>query len=343
MAENQAEADQTDETPVVDPLDAANSQNSGTTDLSSYEDEIQAMMQEGGIQLGDDEEQEKSAPDDTTDDEFEANDADDQPDPGEVEDAEDEDELPKSKGSERFRFSSEEDKAVAAIAKAKGVTLVEAARIYSGEPAKAAETTQEQQQSATSETVAGVEAEILELRQRYKEATKAIDVDEQAELFEQLEQKRDQLAQLKIKEAEQSARAVQTEHEKELQAFNETWDFTRERYPDLNDPNSAMYKEVARLDAEMQELGDPLAGDPKRLWDLAKKAGLNTRTPMTKPQGKQSPAPTKGKTGSPIKPAAGNRGTTSAEPNQAFVQKVEGLQTLDAYEEEIRRMKGELV
>lgn len=339
MPDNQAQADQTDETPVVDPLDATNTQNYGTTDLSSYEDEIEAMKQGGEIQFGDDKEQEQSAFDET--DAFEES-ADDLADETAEEEETEDEEAPKPKGSDRYRFSSDDDKAVAAIAKAKGVSLVDAARIYSGEQpaARAAESTQEQQQSASSENLAGIEAQIDALYEEKDAAIRAIDVDTQAELEKQIRQLEKKARLLSVTEAEQSAWAAQTQLEQAQQEFDATWDFSRNRYPELNNPNSAMYKEVARLDAEMQELGDPLANDPKRLWDLAKRAGLNTRTPMTKPQGKQSSAPTKGKTGSPIQPASGNRGTTSADPNQKFEQKVEGLQTLDAYEEEVRAMLG---
>lgn len=334
--EDQAQADLPTETTVVDPLDATNSQNTGTTDLSAYEDEIEAMKQGGEIQLGDDEEQEESADDETDTLENIAGDLDDETSEEEESDEEDESGV---KTQERFRFKSDDDKAVAAIAKAKGVSLVEAARIYSGDQATArsAESTQEQQPEK-SENLASIESQIDALYEEKDAAIRAIDVDQQAELEKQIRQLEKKARLLAVTEAEQSARAAQTQLEQAQQDFDTTWDFSRNRYPELNDPNSAMYKEVARLDAEMQELGDPLAGDPKRLWDLAKRAGLNTRTPMTKPR--ESSAPAKGKTGSPVKPAAGNRGTTSADPNQKFEQKVDGLQTLDDYEESVRLMLG---
>ena len=333
MPENQAEADQPDETPVADPLDAANQFPNGATDLSNYEDEIEALKQGGEIQFGDDE-QEQSAFDET--DPFES-DADDLTDET-VEEDEDE---PSAKTQERFRFKSEEDKIVALIAKTKDCSLIEAARIYSGEqpPARAAESTQETQQSEQSENLAGIEATIDELYEQKDAAIRAIDVDTQAELEKEIRQLEKKARLLAVTEAEESARAAHTQLEQAQQDFDNTWEFSRNRYPELNNPNSAMYKEVARLDAEMQELGDPLANDPKRLWDLAKRAGLNTRTPMTKAR-EQSSAPARGKTGSPIQPASGNRGTTSADSNQKFEQKVEGLQSLDEYEESVRQMMG---
>jgi hypothetical protein len=331
--EDQAQADLPTETTVADPLDAANSQNTGITDLSNYEDEIEAMKQGGEIQLGDDDELEESA-DDETETLVDPDDLADEP----AEEEEEEDE-PSAKSQERFRFKSDDDKAVAAIAKAKGVSLVEAARIYSGEQpqARATESTQEQQ-SEQSESLSSIEAEIDSLYEQKDAAIRAIDVDTQAELEKQIRQLEKKARLLAVTEAEQSAKSAHEQLEKAQKDFDTTWDFSRSRYPELNDPNSAMYKEVARLDAEMQELGDPLANDPKRLWDLAKRAGLNTRTPMTKPR--ESSAPAKGKTGSPVKPAAGNRGTTSADSNQKFEQKVDGLQSLDEYEESVRLMLG---
>ena len=309
----QAKADSETETTVADPLDTANLPNSGTTDLSEYEDEIEAMKQGGEIQLGDDDEQEQSA-----DDDAEAfGDADDLADEtAEEEEAEDE-HAPKPKGSDRYRFSSDDDKAVAAIAKAKGVSLVEASRIYSGDQpqARAAESTREQE-SAPSESLAGIESELDALYERKDAAIRSVDFDEQADLERQIRETEKKARHMAVTEAEQSARAQATQLEQANQDFDATWDFSRGRYPELNDPNSAMYKEVARLDAEMQELGDPLANDPKRLWDLSKRAGLNTRTPMTKAR-EQSSAPAKGKTGSPVQPASGNRGTTSADSSIA--------------------------
>ena len=333
---DQAQADlQQTETPVADPFDAANSQNTGTTDLSNYEDEIEAMKQSGEIQFGDDE-QEQSADDEA--DTFEAP-ADDLTDEA-VEEEETEDDEPELKTSKRIRLTDPEEIAIHAIKRARQCSLVEASRIYSGDQpaARAAESTQEQA-AATSESLASIESEIEGLYEQKDAAIRSIDVDAQAELEKEIRQLEKKARLLAVSEAEQSARNAQTQLHQAQQDFDTTWDFSRNRYPELNDPNSAMYKEVARLDAEMQEIGDPLANDPKRLWDLAKRAGLNTRTPMTKPL-EQSSAPTKGKTGSPVKPASGNRGTTSADPNQKFEQKVEGLQTLDDYEESVRLMLG---
>jgi len=251
-----------------------------------------------------------------------------------------EEEEPELKTSKRIRLSDPEEIAIHAIKRAKGCTLVEATRYYLGEqPARAAETTQEQE-SAPSETSTAIEAKIEELHAEKLDAIRAIDVERQAELETEIRQLEKKARQLAVTEAENAARTVQTQHEKAVEVFDASWGKSLEHYPSLSDPNSAMYKEIQRLEAQAIELGDPLAGDPARLWDFAKKAGLNTRTPMTKPQGKQSSAPAKGKTGSPVKPAAGNRGTTSAEPNQVFVQKVEGYQSLDEYEEDVRRMMG---
>ena len=325
--EDQAQADLQTETTVVDPLDATNLPNNGTAHpFDSFQDEVQAAL--NGTP------DEPQRPEQSAD-EFEELDpqAADEPDVDPFEEEEVDEDEPSAKSQERFRFKSDDDKAVAAIAKAKGVSLVEAARIYSGEqpPARAAESTQEQQ-SAPSENLAGIESEIEELYEQKDAAIRAIDVDQQAELEKQIRQLEKKARLLAVTEAEQSARAAQTQLQQAQQDFDTTWDFSRNRYPELNDPNSAMYKEVARLDAEMQELGDPLASDPKRLWDLAKRAGLNTRTPMTKP-GDKSSAPQKGKQSSPVQPASGNARAATTDPAKRTTDVIEGLKTADDFEE----------
>ena len=325
--DEQAKAAEETETTVADPLDAANIPNSGTTTtLSDYEDQVRAAMEQEEVK--DPQELEQSAieeEDEVLPDADEANEE-------SFEEDEDEDE-PELKTSKRIRLSDPEEIAIHAIKRAKGCTLVEATRYYLGEQpqARATESTQEQE-SAPSENLASIEAEIEELYEQKDAAIRAIDVDTQADLDKQIRQLKKKASVLAVTEAEQSARAAHTQLEQAQQDFDTTWDFSRNRYPELNDPNSAMYKEVARLDAEMQELGDPLATDPKRLWDLAKRAGLNTRTPMTKPQGKQSSAPARGKTGSPVQPASGNRSTTTTDPSKRAAEVIAGMKTADDYE-----------
>lgn len=339
MADNQAEADQTDETTVADPLDIANTPNNGTTNsLSDYEDEIRAMLENAEDE--DAQEPEQSADELDDSDPQDANELDADAFEEEEEADVEEEEEPSAKTQERFRFKSQEDQAIAMIAKTLNKSLIEATDIYRRETGPPQESSQtNERESEQSENLATVESELDALYEQKDAAIRAIDVDEQAELEKKIRQLEKKARVMAVTEAEQSARAAVTQLEKAQQDFDATWDFSRNLYPELNDPNSAMYKEVARLDAEMQELGDPLANDPKRLWDLAKRAGLNTRTPMTKAR-ESSSAPKKGKTGSPVQPASGNRGTTSADPNQKFEQKVEGLQTLDDYEESVRLMLG---
>ena len=195
------------------------------------------------------------------------------------------------------------------------------------------------QEAEQSESLASVESELDSLYEKKDAAIRAIDVDEQAELEKQIRALEKKARSLAVVESQAQIAAREAAAQDIDSKFNAAWAKSLEHYPDLNDPESAMYKEIQRLDAEAQELGDPLFNDPEKLWDFAKKAAVKTRTLMAKPK-TQSQAPAKGKTGSPVQPASGNARTTSADSNQAFAQKVEGLQTLDAYEEEIRMLKG---
>jgi hypothetical protein len=328
--EAQEQSAQENQAPVADPLDAANLPNNGTAHpFDSFQDEVQAAL--NGTP------DEPQRPEQSAD-EFEELDpqATNEPDvdPFEEEESEEEEDEPELNSKEkalRARHHSDEDKAIVLLSKARKISLAEAARIISGEPAKATESTQEQAPEK-SENLASIEAELDELYDRKDAATRAIDVDEQADIDKQIRQLEKKARVLAVTEAEQSARNATAQLEQAQQDFDTTWDFSRNRYPELNDPNSAMYKEVARLDAEMQELGDPLASDPKRLWDLAKRAGLNTRTPMTKP-GDKSSAPQKGKQSSPVQPASGNARAATTDPAKRTTDVIEGLKTADDFEE----------
>jgi hypothetical protein len=90
-----------------------------------------------------------------------------------------------------------------------------------------------------------------------------------------------------------------------------------------------MAKEMAKLDAEMRELGDPLYHSTDKPFILAKEAARNLGIPMRKP----GTAPAK-KTVQhrPVQPASGNASTTSADPNQRFEQEIASISSLDDYE-----------
>lgn len=341
--QDQAQADlETEKPPVADPLDAAISPEGATNPLTSYEDEVQALLRgEPSAELL--AELEQSAGEEQQEEETE------QEEPESAEQAEEQEEeaeepgtQPEQKTRDRFRFKNADDQAVAAIAKAKGVSLVEAARIYAGDaPAKPAEAQEQQQEQTPVETAASVEAEIEALYEKKKEAIRAIDVDTQADLEDEIRKLERKARTLAVSEARAKEIADQEAAQSSVEAFNSEYDSNWERalqyYPGLNDPNSAIYKKVAELDAQAQQLGDPLFNSAKKPWTLALKAAEETGTLMAKPSEK-SPGPKKAKIGSPVKPASGNASTIPA-TQQRVAEEIDGIESLTDYEDRIAELK----
>jgi len=337
MADIQAQADTPDETPVVDPLDATKSQ-SGTNELAAYQAEKEAMLnsldnddEQGHESAEVEEEEEEQNADDTVSDEEAEEQSEEVSD---EEEADEEEPEPEAKTKDRFRFKNADDQAVAAIAKAKGISLVEAARLYAGEPTttKHQEAVQESQEAR--ESVADVTAQIKDLQAQKKAKFSELNFDEAAELDEQIDALRDKRDELKVTEAREQSRQEQAEATKFYADYEKSEIKTVGLYPDAAVKTSPLAKEMARLEAEMLELGDPLYHSTDKPFILAKEAAKNLGIPMKKP----GTAPVK-KTVQhrPIQPAGGNARTTSADVNQALEQEIDQLDSLEAYERKFRQ------
>ena len=135
-------------------------------------------------------------------------------------------------------------------------------------------------------------------------------------------------------EAREQSRQEQAEATKFYADYAKSEEKTVGLYPDAAVKNSPMAKEMARLEAEMLELGDPLYHSTDKPFILAKEAAKNLGIPMKKP----GTAPVK-KTVQhrPIQPAGGNARTTSTDANQALEQEIEQLDSLEAYERKFRQ------
>lgn len=334
--EDQVQTDlQTEETPVVDPLDAANSQN-GTNELAAYEAEKDALLE----QLGNDDEQGEKPAEVEESEEAQGEEAaseeeaEEQSEETTEEEVTEDDPEPEARTSKKIRFSNPDDLAVAAIAKAKKISLVEAARIYAGDPPATKHPEATQEEEAATETVAAVSTAIKDLQTQKREKLAALDFEGAAELDEQIDALRDKRDELKISEARQQTLAEQKEAEKFYAAYQKSEDKTIGLYPDAAVKDSPMSKEIARLDAEMLELGDPLYYSTDKPFILAKEAAKNLGIPMKKP----GTAPVK-KTVQhrPIQPAGGNARTTSTDANQALEKEIDQLDSLEAYERKFGR------
>lgn len=334
--EDQAQADLTTETTVSDPLDAENS-TSGTNPIAAYEAELAAVLNgevdpdiqgdepvDGQETNGTGEESETAA-ETVAEEPIEEAAADD------AGGADDEAEV---KAKDRFRFKDPVDQAVAAIAKAKGVSLVEAAKIFEGEnPTKRQEETIPETQP--SETVASVTATIEELRVKKREANSALDFDTVAELDAQIDALRDKRDELRISEVREQSQAEQAAERKFLADFAKSEEQAVKFYPDAAKADSALSKEMARLEAEMLELGDPLYYSENKPFTLAKEAARNLGIPMTNPN-KTAPKPAV--TTRPMQPASGNARTTATAPAARLDDAIDGIGSINDYERFVERL-----
>lgn len=323
---------------VVDPLNfEENTRSDEVSELEKYEEERLAMLADAESADNDDE-PEESADEVTDEDEQESADLEPDEDSEQEEEQESEGEGKPAKASNRFRFAAAEDQAVAAIAKAKGISLVEASRIYAGEApaAKTSDVAQDQvsDQSKPKTTYDEIQARIEQLEEEELESIRLVDVDRQVEIKQELRKLAKEAEATKISEA----KAQQDSQAEADRIWNENSAKATKAYPGLTDPKSAIYKRVQELDQAAQANGDPVFDSPTKLWDLARQAARETGTLMAQTQSPKTSAPQKGK--GPVtsmKPVSGNARTTSADAPQGLAAKIDGLESLDDYERLVGR------
>lgn len=301
--EAQAQADSTENLPVVDPLDSTDSTNRGTNPVSAYEAELASILEV--------EDEPETLGDPPADEDSAAEEAEEEVADEATEDEDTPEEAEPETSSKRFRFADPVDQAVAAIAKAKGVSLVDAAKIYEGQnPSPVA--TQESSASEPVETVASVTATIEELRSKKRESLAALEFETAAEIDAQIDALRDKRDDLKVSELRKEQETRSSAEARYLAEFEQFEDQAIRFYPDAAKADSPLAKEMMRLDAKMRELGDPLYTDPSKPLVLAKAAAKNLRIPMAD---LTKTAPKKAATQNrPMQPASGNARTTAAAP-----------------------------
>lgn len=329
----QVQTDIADTTPVVDPLDATNSPNGAMSELAAYEAERAALLNET---ITDQTQGEQSA--EEVEEEFQEQfdpDASNEAEQEEQEEAEQEQEAQSS--TSRFRFKSAEDQAVAALAKGKGISLVEAARIYAGAetPQATEQAPQQQEAAAQSETVLAVEEEIAALKARKKEMLSSLDIEGADEIQDQIDDLKDKKADLRISEAQAKAQAAQAEQEAYVAKYEQSEDKVLQFYPEAGVAGTPINAEMVRLYNQMVELGDPVLNNPDRPMILAREAAANLGIPMKK----TGSAPAKpAVTHRPVfQPAGGNARTSPTDTPQAFAQDLDNVTSLEAYENRFRR------
>jgi len=312
----------------------------GASTLEDYYEELEGVKNEGPLQEesadeDDDQHNESSA-------EEEEDEGKDQEEPESTEDSEEEEsdeaddeggENPPPTTSSRFRFKSDEDQAVASIAKAKGISLLEAAEIFKGQkqdddPEAGGDDAPEAEEPRT---VATAREELLDLRRQHKEAMQNVELDDAAEIFEKIENLRDEIDDLKVTDA---SRAQQEEQKFNSQVTDSQNQAVR-YYPDTTDASSALVKEMEAIDQRLKSTGNELFFDPDKPFKLAQMAANTLGIAPADPKAK--PAKGRAAKGSrrPIhQPARGSaRSASPATPTAKVDDDIDGIGSLDDYEE----------
>jgi hypothetical protein len=331
--EIQAKADLPDDVSVSDPLDPENSTDSGTSELAEFEHEMLTMPEpeegeetQGGEPAEPEPETEEAAEDESAEQEQESPEE-------ELSETEEAEEV-QAREQMRPRLKDPLDIAVASLAKARGISLIDAAKIIEGNaPAKSE--TPEEGSPPQVETSESIDAQLKELRAKHKEASTALEFEAAAEIFEQIEALRDKQVEVRFAEQQEKSRAEQ----RAAQEFDEKWDAAAQRavtfYPESAKPDTALSKKIAELDQRMKELGDDLYFDPDKPFILAKEAARILKIPMRDPKAKPA---VKSSTASPVQPASGNARTAPVSPAKRLNEELDALDSLDAFEAHVGAM-----
>lgn len=322
----QAQADQTPST-VADPLDTANTPNTGTQELDAYQAEVAAF-------LADDTTQGDEPAEDLTEREEETDGAEEQATEEEISDGnEDEPEVK----TDRFRIRAKDEVEIEALSLRKRHPdwtlkdcIAKAEQLLGVSP----EVTQNEAEQAAPETVATVTARIKELREQHKQASADLELERAAELFDELEELRDKREELRITETTSKGQQQAKEQEAYDEAYRQAERITLAHYPAAADPDSPLVKRMVELDAQMRDLNDPNYHNPKKPLLLAQAAAVELGILMVKP-GAPKPKPISSR--SPAQPASGNRGTTPGSQGRTAEDAILNATSLEEYERLVGR------
>jgi hypothetical protein len=340
--DDQARADDYEVEPPGDVTSAEDTEqnpgDNGEETLDDYYAELEKAMSDDDVQEEDSAQDEDDA--DAADEDAEEQDQEEESEDEESEDddesdnSDEEDEAPAPK-SRRFRFKTDEDQAVAAIAKAKGVSLVEAAKIYAAENPDAAskdDAREQEEESAPSMSYAEARAKLKDLRKQRSDALRNVELEEAADLDEQIDALVDEIEDIRAAEYERDSQ--------EERAFIEKVEASKSKavkyYPDVTDAKSELVLEMQRIDQGFKELGDPRFHDPDKPFKLAQLAAANLGMLPVNLSRRPAKSGTKAKSSRrPVhQPASGKaRSASAAAPTSKVDEQIDGITSLDDYEE----------
>lgn len=333
--DDQAQADATDTMTATDSQDAVESQI-GTSRFDDYEAQVRAALNGEFPEVqGEESASEEFSETEETEQEQEQEQQADEQDEQVVD--EEEEEAPAPKLADRFRFKDPADQAVAAIAKAKGVSLLEAAEIFKGQnPTERRETTEQVQDEAPALTVASVEARIEELDELDAQASSDLQFEEALQHRREANKLRNQLLDLKIEEREAQKRSQQEQISQFEAAYDKSARLATTYYPDTMKADSPIVKKMEEIDERMKRLGDPIYNSPDKPFQLAKLAARDLGIPMTDPE---APSRPKSTTRPSLQPAGGSARTTTTDPAKKASEAIEGISSMRDYQDAVASLR----
>lgn len=334
--ENQAQADHEDQTPVANPLDVANSTESGTnTALDDWHASVAALDLDESSESTQgeqpaDEEAEESQENSDQSEESQEQEAESEEDASDA--VEDEEPEPEAKASKRIRLTDPTDQKVAFVAKVMGINFVEAAKIVEAQSSTKHQAADQEDSQEASESAASVTAAIKDLQAQKREKLSALEFEAAADIDDQIEELRDKRENLKIAEVQEKSKADADAESKFYAEYEKSEIKTIGLYPDAAKPDSPMAKEMARLEAEMLELGDPLYHSTDKPFILAKEAAKNLGIPMKKPGSPPAKKPVQHR---PMQPAGGNARTTTTDSAKKASEAIDGIGSMRDWRETV--------
>jgi hypothetical protein len=346
--DHQAEADsQQEQETVEDPLDTSNDLDQEAAELNKYTDFIDALDQEeqdysastdvseeseSEQELSGEEESTEQDPEEESEEGAEAEARD-----GSEDEEEDDGATIKS---DRFRIRAKDEVEIEALSLRKrhpDWSLEECltkAKSILGINDQAQNEQWQDGNTAQQRGVADIDAEIASLRQQHREATVSLEFEQAADLFDRLEQLRDERSNMQVIEMQRETAREQQLQESFERQFQDNEAKAVRFYPDAAKAESPMTKRIIELNEQMRQLDDPLYYSPEKPFILAKQAARDLGIPMRNPSAEPARNKSVQSKGRLIQPASGNARTT---PNSSTTTKLEDtlgrIDSLEAYED----------
>lgn len=180
-------------------------------------------------------------------------------------------------------------------------------------------------------TVADAKQELKDLRAKRAQALRDVELDEAADLDLKIDALVDEMDDLRTSEAEH--------HRQQEEAFTASVRKSESKavnyYPDVTKAESPLVLEMQRIDQQLKATDNPLFSDPDKPFKLAQMAANTLGIAPTDPSRPAAPPAKKASSRRPVhQPASGKaRSTVPATPPSKAEEAIDGLDTLDDYEE----------